>query len=179
MPKSYQESFERLAGLVEIIGEPRPDVLRPPRYDDEEVGPSVFRSLVADVDLTDLTLPGLYVARSQMTSCNFARSDLHLSTFNWSDITHCEFTDCDLRGSDLRACNFADCSFRGADLSDADVRGSAFERCDFSGATCNGLILNRRRGLLGWSFEELKLPLSRDQQARVKWTSEYTEPGGG
>ena len=179
MPKSYQESFEILASLVEIIGGPRPDIARPPRHDDEEVGPSLFRSFVADANLSDLTLPGLYVGRSEITACDFSRSDLHLSTFNWSDFSCCQFTDCDLRGSDLRACKFEDCSFRDADLSGADVRGSAFERCDFVGARCDDLILYRRGGLLRISTDETRVPLSKEQRARVKWTREYPEPGGG
>ena len=74
MRKSYQESFAALTEAAEIVGEPRPVVTRPPRADDLEFGPSIFRVLVEGADLSDLTLPGLYVARSELRRLFFAGS---------------------------------------------------------------------------------------------------------
>ena len=179
MRKSYRESFEFLAQIVELMGQPRPDISRPPRHDDEELGPSLFRSLVDGVEVSELTLPGVFIGRSQLTSCSFTDSDLHWATFNWSDFLRCEFTACDLSGSDLRACKFEGCSFRDVNLSGVDLRGSSFDGCDFEGARCDGLVLYRRGGLLGLGVEETEVPLSKEQRGRVSWTSEYIPPAGG
>jgi hypothetical protein len=155
MRRSYEDSLAELRGCVEILGDPQPRVTRPPRHDDEDLGPSIFRTLVEDVALEDLTLPGLYVGRSELKRVSFRGSDLHLSSLNWSDIRDCDFSASDLSGADLRACEFVRCTFAGGDLSSADLRGSGFHGCVFRGrsdaryraappseasrAVCNGL----------------------------------------
>lgn len=170
MRRSYHESFAVLTEAVEIVGEPRPVVTRPPRADDLEFGPSIFRTLVEGVDLSDLTLPGLYVGRSELRAVFLAGSDLRLATFNWNDVSACSFYRCDLSGADLRACNFERCAFTQADLTQADLRHSSFRDCDFTGARLGGtLLLPNQRALL---------LLSTEQEAVIAW-SDDSEPTGG
>jgi len=171
MRRSYQESFAALAESVEIVGEPRPVVSRPPRADDLEFGPSIFRTLVEGVDLSELTLPGLYVGRSELRGVFFAGSDLRLSTFNWSDISACSFYRCDLSGADLRGCSFEKCSFTQADLSQTDLRHSNFKDCDFTGARLQAALL--------LPYQRPLLLLSAEQDAVVAWSDESAEPSGG
>jgi uncharacterized protein YjbI with pentapeptide repeats len=171
MRRSYHESFTVLNEAVEIVGEPRPVVTRPPRADDLEFGPSIIRTLVEGADLSDLTLPGLYVGRSELRRVFLAGSDLRLSTFNWNDVSACSFYRCDLSGADLRACNFERCSFTQAELTQADMRHSTFRDCDFTGARLGGtLLLPSQRALL---------LLSTEQDAVIAWSDETAEPTAG
>lgn len=180
--KSYDDSFAHLRSQIEIIGDPRPAVDRPPRHDDDNPGPSIFRSWVEDASLGDLTLPGLYVGRSDVKRVSFRGSDLHFSCFNWSDIIECDFGWTDLSRSDLRATRFARCDFSNANLSGADLRGSRFESCIFEGASMRGAILYGRRkllGLLAIGSDQRALPLSPAQRLEVHWSAEAPQPGGG
>lgn len=182
MRASYDSSFATLQDRVEIIGSPRPDVSRVPRHDDEEPGPSIFRLRLEDVGLTDLTLPGLYIARSELRRVSFRNSDLHLSGFNWSDFLDCDFTAADLSRSDLRACRFTRCMFRAPSLALADLRGSTFSSCSFDEADMHGTILFGRRrwlGVLKIGHDHHSLPLSAQQRAHVSWSAESEMPGGG
>ncbi len=183
MRNPYEASFEVLRQRVSIVGEPRPAVLRCPREDDDEPGPSVCWQKAEDVRLEALTLPGLYVGHTRMRRVSFVGSDLHLSTFHWSVFRDCSFASCDLSRTDLRACAFSRCSFHAADLSGADLRGSTFARCDFHGARLDGAVLFRRPGRL-WTFargilsfpwhqrDQRGVPLSDEQRARVAWTDQ-------
>lgn len=182
MRSTYDSSFLLLKERVEVIGDPQPEVSRPPRHDDEEVGPSIFRLLLEDVKLEDLTLPGLYVARSELRRVSFRGSDLHLSAINWTDLSDCDFSGADLSRSDLRACKFVRCLFRNANLAEADLRGSAFEGCEFADALMAGATLFRRPrllGLLNAGDDQEALPLSKVQRAAITWSSDSSEPGGG
>lgn len=170
MRRSYEESFATLAEAVEIVGEPRPVVTRPPRADDQEFGPSIFRSLVEGADLSELTLPGLYVGRSELRRVYFAGSDLQLSTFNWNDVSACSFYRCDLSGADLRACSFERCAFTQADLAQADLRHSSFKDCDFTGARLDGAML--------FPHQRPLLRLAPEQDGVVAWSDESAEPSG-
>ena len=67
MRLSYDASFAILKERVEIIGDAQPAVDRPPRHDDDNLGPSIFRLMLQDVSLSDLTIPGLYIGRSELT----------------------------------------------------------------------------------------------------------------
>jgi BTB/POZ domain-containing protein KCTD9 len=179
---SYTDSVGVLKERVDILGDALPDVSRPPRHDDEVLGPSVFRMGVAEVSLDDLTLPGLYVSRSELERLSFRGTDLHLSTFNWSDIIECDFSGADLSGADLRACKFERCDFSRAILVGADLRGSSFESSTFSEADLTGALLQRRRGLLGLlklAEDQRSLPLSVEQRRSVSWREDAPEPGGG
>lgn len=167
----YDASFEVARSAIGLGGAPQPGVARRPSYDDEKPGPGLFRAAVMEQGLENLTLPGLYIGRSEVVDVCWCGSDLHLSSFHWSDFERCDFSGCDLHDSDLRACNFRDCNFRGADLRECDLRGSGFEGCDFTNARLDGaLLLDSPRG---------ELALSAEQQAAAKWTSEYEEPPGG
>lgn len=167
----YAESFELLRTAVSIEGRPKPTPERRPCAGDRDIGPSFFRTSLTDQKLAGITLPGTYVGRSELRSVSFAGSDLHLSTFNWSDFIDCDFSACDLSHSDMRACTFERCRFVGANLSACDLRGSAFEDCDFTDATLSdALVLSEQRA---------GLRLSAPQAAAVRWTEAYEEPEGG
>jgi uncharacterized protein YjbI with pentapeptide repeats len=182
MRTSYDSSFLVLRERVEIIGDAQSEVVRPPRHDDQEPGPSIFRMLVEDVKLEDLTLPGLYVGRSELRRVSFRGSDLHLSAINWSDLADCDFGGADLSGSDLRACKFVRCLFRGTNLAHADLRASVFEGCDFADAVMTGASLFRRSkifGLFRAGDDQQSLALSVTQREAVSWSRNNPEPGGG
>jgi hypothetical protein len=180
--KSYEDSFKELSERVEIIGDPRPTVDRPPRHDDDHPGPSLFRTRLEDISLADLRLPGLYVGRSELRRVSFRGSDLHFSAINWNDVVECDFRGTDFSGADLRATRFARCNFSKADLSGADLRGAEFDSCTFEGAKMRGAILHGRPKFLGFiatGFDQSSLPLSPAQRADVVWSTDTPEPGGG
>jgi BTB/POZ domain-containing protein KCTD9 len=176
MNRPYAESFALLQERLELIGEPRPEVSRPPRHDDEEPGPSIFRYVAEDEDFMALTLPGFFVGRSSLVNVSFTGSDLRLSTFNWSDFTACDFSGCNLAGSDLRTCRFNDCSFENADLTSADLRRSAFRSCNFTGSRMAGTKIVRASWLS--RLVGRGLGLTREQRAEVTWSKPGVEPEG-
>ena len=181
MRPSYEQSIAILKERVAIAGEALASLDRQPRHDDEVRGPSIFRMLVEDVSLDGLTLPCLYVCRSELARMSFASADLHSSTMNWSDVIECDFSGAILSAADLRACRFQQCTFREADLSNADLRGSSFEECVFEGAILRGARLYRppRRWGLRRGPSQESLPLSADQRAQAAWCADAPEPGGG
>jgi len=179
---SYTESFAVLSERIDIIGDPLPSIHRPPRHDDDELGPSIFRMSVEEVLIEGLTLPGLYVGRSELVRVSFKDTDLHLSAFNWSDIFDCDFSGADLSDTDLRACKFLRCNFSGANLAGSDLRGSTFEGSTFSDADLRNALLQRRRklfGLVSTSMDESHLELSAEQRRSLRWSDDAPEPGGG
>jgi hypothetical protein len=179
---SYVDSVALLKQRVEIIGDALPLVERPPRHDDDVLGPSMFRMLVEEVSLAGLTLPGLYVARTELRGVVFRDADLHLAAFNWSDIVECDFTRADLSDADLRACQFERCTFRDSCLVRADLRGSRFEQCAFEGANLDGARLHRRTkflGLLPIGSDQRSLLLTDEQRRAVHWSADVPEPGAG
>jgi uncharacterized protein YjbI with pentapeptide repeats len=105
-----------------------------PRHDDENMGPTIFRTLVEDVSLEEMSVPGLYAGRSEIANVSFRRADPHFSTFNWTDVLNCDSTKSDLSGADLRAGRFERCNFKSSNLSGADCRGSTLETCSFENA---------------------------------------------
>lgn len=182
MRMPYDQSFVILAERVEISGDPQPTVTRPPRHDDEAPGPSIFRQRLDDVSLTDLTLSGLYIGRSELKRVSFSGSDLQLATFNWSDLADCDFSGADLSGADLRSCRFLRCRFPSANLAGADLRGSSFEGCDFADAVMAAAKLHRRPKVLGFlklGSDQTNLPLSGAQRREIDWSAETPGPGGG
>jgi hypothetical protein len=179
MRSTYNSSYMLLKDRVDILGEPQPQVTRPPRHDDEKPGPSIFRLLLEDVKLEDLTVPGLYVARSELRRISFRGSDLHMSAVNWCDLLDCDFSAADLSGCDLRASTFVRCVFRGASLAGADLRRSVFEGCEFADAVMTGAVLFRRRKLFGLftaGDDQQALPVSPAQREVISWSSESPEP---
>ncbi len=179
---SYLESVAILKERVEIIGDALPDVTRNPRHDDEVLGPSMFRMLIEDVALDGLSLPGLYVGRTELRRVSFKGSDLRLSTFNWSDINDCDFTDADLSEADLRACQFVRCAFTSALMRRADLRRSSFGGCSFTDADLTEAVLHRRPKLLGFievTSDKDGPRLSGAQRWAARWSPDAPEPGGG
>ena len=72
MNRPYAESFALLRERVELPGDFRSEVSRPPRHDDERPGPSIFKDCsFRDADLRDADL-----RRSKFQSCNFTGSRL-------------------------------------------------------------------------------------------------------
>lgn len=182
MRRTYDESFAILRQHVEIIGGPRPAISRPPRHDDEEPGPSIFRSAIDGAALESLTLPGLFVGRSALKAVSWRDTDLRLATFNWTDVLECDFTGADLTAADLRACRFERCVFRSATLSRADLRGSSFAACEFEAASMDGAKLHRRVRVLGWfkrGPDQTDLPLSKAQRLAIDWCVDAPAPAGG
>jgi uncharacterized protein YjbI with pentapeptide repeats len=180
MNPPYEQSVAILKERVEIIGDALSSLDRRPQHDDEVHGPRIFRMFVEDVSLDWLTLPCLYVGRSELDQVSFASTDLYLSTMNWSDLVSCDFSGAILAAADLRACQFWKCTFREADLSDADLRGSSFEDCVFENAIMRGTKLYRPLKPFGlWRAGQQSLPLSADQRAEIAWCGDAPKPGGG
>ena len=177
MTRTYAESFQLLSTQLELIGDPRPDVASPPRHDDPAPGPTIFRYIVDDADLSSITLPGLYVGRSSLTNVSFAGGDLRLSTSNWSNFMTCDFSGCNLAGADLRACVFQGCSFGNADLRGVDLRHSTFQACSFTGARLQDAKVVR----IGWlaRARRRRPAFSAEQEAQLTWSEPGPEPHGG
>jgi uncharacterized protein YjbI with pentapeptide repeats len=181
MRPSYTDSVRILKDRVEIIGDALPVITRNPRHDDEVLGPSFFRMRLRDAALEELTLPALFVGRSELKRCSFRGCDLNLSTFNWTDLEQCAFVDADLSRADLRACRFVRCSFERAVLDAADLRGSSFDHCSFAEASLAGTLLVRRplpMAILRIGGDQRWLPLSPEQRRMASWSSEAPAPGG-
>ncbi|MEO8549666.1 MAG: pentapeptide repeat-containing protein [Kofleriaceae bacterium] len=102
---------------------------------------------VADEDLSNLTLPGTYFARSEISRTSFRNADLRHSTFCWND--------------------FVDVDFRDACLADCDLRAATFERCRFDGADLRGATLD----------SDCSIVLSSAQRATVVWSDDEPDGG--
>jgi uncharacterized protein YjbI with pentapeptide repeats len=178
----YESSFSILKERIEITGRPRPVVDRPPNHDDDDPGPSIFRMMIDDVSLADLTIPGLYVGRSELIRVSFSGTDMSFSTMNWSDIVDCDFRGVLLHGADLRACQFVRCLFQSANLTSADLRLSSFQDCSFDNAIMSGTRVYRPPRMFFLSKIGLgreSLPLSDLQKTQIVWCYDAPEPGGG
>ena len=170
--KSYAESCAVLksGGLLE--GDAVPELpTRAPRYDDEEIAVSFFRTSVADAVLENLTLPRTFFGRSEVRGVSFRGTDLSESTMNWNDFIEVDFTGTNLTRADLRSSAFDRVRFVDADLKGADLRHATFQNCDFAGADMTGA--RPSRGEL-WTFR-----LSAEQRAVIDWQEPGPEPEGG
>ncbi len=146
---SYEESVRRLqkdyldAGDIPSLPE------RMPRYDDEELGVSFFRTFVGEHDdLSNLTLPRTYFGRSEIHEALFRNTDLAESCMCWNDFIDVDFSDAVLARCDLRASSFTRVKFNRADLQGADLRRSSFEDCDFEGALLHQAVMTRAQAAL-------------------------------
>lgn len=145
---------------------------RPPGHDDEVMGVSFFRTLLADAKLEHLTLPHTCFARSEIRATSFRNTDLSGSTANWNDFIQVNFTAADLSHSDLRACRFERVRFANAKLVGVDFRYCGFKDCDFSGADLTDAKVTQKAGR--------SLRLSPEQQSVLDWQAEDgEEPSGG
>lgn len=170
----YQRSCQRLRELGLLgAGEYPPLPGRQPRYDDEEpLGVSLLRFAVEDGDLSRVTLPRTFAARSSFERVVFDESDFSESTLCWNDFVDCSFVGAQLVAADLRASIFERAKFNGANLFRADLRRSSFEGCTFEGANLSGAVFTPR--------QRASLELSQAQRSQVAWTDEDgPEPDGG
>ena len=168
---SYEESCRRLQsfGLLDK-GEMPPMRDRMPKFGDtEQMGVEFFRTLVKECDLSGLTLPRTFIARSDLGRVSFANTDLSESSLCWNDFVDVSFAGASLAGCDMRASIFHTVDFSGADLQGADLRRSTFQGCTFAGAIWKGAVLARSQAaqtalsaadsaLIDWREEDGPLP---------------------
>ena len=172
--RTYEESCRELqqAGWLTPVTVPALPPRRPSCDDDGAFGVRVFRTMVKDKILENLTLPRTFFGRSEIRNVSFMGTDLSESTLCWNDFVWVDFTNSDLSRSDLRAAVFDSVKFSGANLSQTDLRGSDFKDCDFSNANLQGAKLTRIQGV--------RLHLSRRQLGEADWQDlDGEEPGGG
>jgi BTB/POZ domain-containing protein KCTD9 len=147
--KSYEDSARRLGelGYIDAGQAPATPRARRPRYDDEEVGVQFFRTEVLHEDLSNLTLPATYFARSGFARTSFRNTDLQRSTLCWND--------------------FVEVDFRDACLADCDLRSSEFEGCQFDGADMRGALLTTG----------CPIALTAAQRETVVWSADEPDGG--
>jgi uncharacterized protein YjbI with pentapeptide repeats len=149
MRKTYAASvleLERL-GFIDQGQAPASPPARRPQFDDDALGVQFFRTLVADSDLSNLTLPGTFFGRSEIVRSSFRNCDLRLSTMCWND--------------------FVDVDFSEACLADCDLRASGFERCRFTNADVSRALLGRNQSI----------DLSDEQRGTVVWCDDEPPGG--
>jgi uncharacterized protein YjbI with pentapeptide repeats len=170
---SYEDSCRALQSQQIIDPGDIPALpLRPPRYDDEVLGVSFFRTELVDTKLEHLTLPHTFFGRSEIRGVSFRDTDLSESTANWNDFIEVDFSFASLLGSDLRACVFTRVIFAGTSLVGVDLRYCGFKDCDFSNADVTNAKLTRKAGGA--------LRLSTEQQSVIDWQGDDgDEPEGG
>ena len=170
---SYEDSVCRLQkDYLEPGGIP-PMPERMPRYDDEQLGVSFFRTFIGEHDeLSNLTLPRTYFGRSEINDALFCNTDLTESCFCWNDFIDVDFSDAVLARCDLRASSFTRVVFNRADLRGADLRRSSFDDCSFDGALLDRAILTRAQAEL--------IELTDAQRQVIALTNgDGPEPDGG
>ena len=141
--KTYEESFLHAQNVIGLEGESRPNPTQRPKHNENPCGPSFFRAGSDDSDLSNLTLPGFFICRSELNGANLVNSDFHLSTWCWNDFNDCDFSGCDFTDSDFRASQFDGCNFTNAILKGCDLRQTDFCKCDFSSADLSGAKITR------------------------------------
>jgi uncharacterized protein YjbI with pentapeptide repeats len=169
---SYQDSC-RLLQEKNVLeqGEIPPLLPQPPRYDDEVLGVDFFRTLLADVNLQNLTLPRTFFGRSEIRDCSFCGSDLSESTANWNDFVRVDFSSADLSNCDFRGCAISEVRFSGAILAKADFRRCGLTKCDFTGAQLAGTKIAKKISS--------SLSLSDEQRRVIDWhENDGDEPEG-
>ena len=170
---SYDDSCRHLQREKLIDpGDIPPFPKRPPRHDDEVLGVSFFRTMLADAKLEHLTLPRTFFGRSEIRATSFRDTDLSESTANWNDFVDVDFSSADLSRCDFRACPFQKVRFVGALLVSADFRHCSFTGCDFTGADLTGAKFTKKAAG--------SLQLSSEQQRVIDWQADDgDEPKGG
>jgi uncharacterized protein YjbI with pentapeptide repeats len=170
---SYEDSCRALQGRQIIdSGEIPPLPQQPPRYDDDVLGVRFFRTLLAESNIEELTLPRTFFGRSEIRTTSFRNTDLSESTANWNDFIDVDFSVADISRSDFRGCIFERVRFSGARLAGVDFRHCSFTDCDFTNADVAGAKFTRQAGA--------SLQLSSEQRRAIHWqTSDGDEPEGG
>ncbi len=142
--KPYRESCQFLKDQQLLEADALPELPeRAPRHDDEHLGVSFFRMLLADARLEYLTLPRSFSARSEIRGISFRGTDLAESTLCWNDFVDVDFGEADLSRADLRASIFQRVNFRAAVLHGADLRQTTFRGCNFADADVTAAKLTR------------------------------------
>jgi hypothetical protein len=130
---SYEESCRELQKQHLLDpGEMPPLPHRPPRYDDETLGVSFFRTMLAEAKLEKLTLPWTFFGRSEIRATSLKDTDLSGSVANWNDFIDVDFSAASLSSADLRYCGFKECDFTDADLTDTKLTRKAGAALDLS-----------------------------------------------
>ncbi len=170
---SYEASCQLLQKDYLEPGEVPPIPDRVPRYDDDTLGVSFFRTVVGEGDdLSNLTLPRTFFGRSEVNNARFLNTDFTESCMCWNDFIDVDFSHAVLARCDMRASSFDGVKFVGADLRQADMRHADFENCDFSGAAMAGAVLTHAQGE--------HVSLSPAQRSEIAWTDDPgDEPDGG
>jgi uncharacterized protein YjbI with pentapeptide repeats len=170
---NYEDSVRRLQKDYLEPGDIPPMPKHMPRFDDEDLGVSFFRTFVGEhVDLSNLTLPRTFFGRSEINDALFRNTDLTESCLCWNDFVDVDFSDALLGRSDLRASNFTRVKFIRTDLRYADLRRSSFKDCTFAGALLDGAILTHAQAT--------QLQLTGTQRAEIAFTKDNgPQPGGG
>jgi BTB/POZ domain-containing protein KCTD9 len=171
----FTQSIERLRKLGFVSPDEHPQIpSRMPQYDDDTIeGFSIFRSgNDSTMDMSNLTIPRIYVGRSELDGVAIRNTDLNESNLCWNDFLRCDFELAILDRSDMRASNFDQCNFAFASLRKTDLRLSNFSGCQFKNADLSGAIFAK---------EQLKqLGLSAEQLASLDLRLEAgPEPNGG
>lgn len=170
---SYDDSCRSLQSQ-EIIdeGEIPPLPNRAPRFDDDVLGVSFFRTQLADAKLEQLTLPRTFFGRSEIRATSFVGTDLSESTANWNDFVEVDFSAAELSRCDFRACLIQSVQFVGANLSETDFRHSCLIDCVFTNANLRGAKFTK--------VAVESLHLSPEQLSVIDWQDEDgDEPEGG
>jgi uncharacterized protein YjbI with pentapeptide repeats len=170
---TYEDSYRFLQKEGwEQHGEIPPLPNRPPRYDDEVLALSFFRTWVEDAPFANLTLPRTYFSRTSVERSSFVNADLSESVANWNDFVDVDFTAADLTGADLRGNCIVRVNFTNATLKGADLRCNTFEDCIFTGADLTGARITQAAGGV--------LELTDEQRQAIDWQDEDgDEPDGG
>ncbi len=142
--KPYKESCKFLQGQKLLEADALPELPeRAPRYNDEHLGVSFFRTVLAGARLENLTLPRSFFGRSQIREVSFRGTDLMESTLCWNEFVDVDFGEADLSRADLRASIFQRVNFRAAVLRGADLRRGTFRGCTFADADVTAAKLTR------------------------------------
>ncbi len=88
-----------------------------------------------DGDMSNLTVPRCFFARSLLERVSFLNTELTESWLCWDNFEGCDFWKSVLTRCDMRCSYWKNCRFDKADLTGADLRGSNFENCTLEGAT--------------------------------------------
>jgi hypothetical protein len=122
--------------------------------------------------LENLTIPGMFICRSELSHLSMKNTDLSGSFICWNDIVDVNFEDSDLQSCDFRCNLIKTVSFKRANLSHADLRHCTIEDCDFSGALMKACKIPTR------IFPSLRLSVEQRADATVSDDEGPEAPGG-
>jgi len=143
-----------------------------PRYDDDVLCLSFFRTFIEDATMENLTLPRTYFSRTQIERTSFQNTDLTESVANWNNFEDVDFSKANLTRFDFRACEILRSKFIEADLTEADLRCCSIDECDFTNANMTRTKLTSATGKT--------LKLSATQRQQIEWhADDGEEPDGG